>query len=587
MPLSRDSICLNDNDIVSPYELGEIGAPECVPILIKYLNSRSHQDSKLAASAIGKIAVKHKHVCNTAIPALINALNSDGPQVRQYALKTLLLLDITSEYIDKFVSISTNDEKEYNREGAKNILKKLKVNANTSIATTGISNSHVPHDQELPTDNAIPKSKTVSGSEASCKFDLLLFDLDDTLVKSSHLVKFRGRENIGNSKPSYLSELKEEATTLSKAFSMELLNEIREDNPTIKFGIFTRSPKIYCETLLATCYPNFKWDCIITFEDVSKTKPHPEGIIKAARLMGVSNLSRVIYVGDEKSDIVAAYQAGTFAILSRLCWGGNWQNENPGKIKGDHYEALYLCPDAVIDTPAQLIRLINKPSEALIALESWCDSHDCKDATPKLRTESINHFNNLEKPAPFVKINILGRYFASHHSSDQYNYSPKCLSHHLTRVVLDAKDRNKYPKFVVDCCVEYIKRIYRTVKFKNKKMLVCTIPARPGRPNRLEVLLEAISQALMVDKTDIIFNSNLLKYKDGVVANKDLTNKKRYENVRDHLSVTDGSISGGEYIMVFDDVTTTGATFFYADKYLRASGAERIYCVALTQTISS
>jgi len=39
-------------------------------------------------------------------------------------------------------------------------------------------------------------------------------------------------------------------------------------------------------------------------------------------------------------------------------------------------------------------------------------------------------------------------------------------------------------------------------------------------------------------------------------------------------------------ILVLDDVVTSGATFFYADKYLRDAGAKSVHCLALAQTIS-
>jgi predicted amidophosphoribosyltransferase len=57
-------------------------------------------------------------------------------------------------------------------------------------------------------------------------------------------------------------------------------------------------------------------------------------------------------------------------------------------------------------------------------------------------------------------------------------------------------------------------------------------------------------------------------------------------NVRDNLLVSPERSLHGTDVVVIDDVVTSGATFYYADRYLREAGASRVHCIALAQTIS-
>lgn len=443
--------------------------------------------------------------------------------------------------------------------------------------------------KEFDSSGKLAEKDYISENVGTHKFDLLIFDLDDTLIKSSHLDNFRGRVNIGNNDPAYLTALTAAANKLSFGFSPDLLKKIRERFYPIKVAIFTKAPRIYCETILRICYPDFKWDCIITFEDVKKTKPSPEGIYKIANQFGLSNFTRIMYVGDDKKDVVAAYQAGCFAVLSRMCWKTtNWQKEKEIKTRIDHCNSIEFLPDAVIDFKSQLIKLIETPSDGLPALESWMATWGT-DVKPKMRVESFHFFNHLvdEKPTPYVKVNILGRYFATHHDDnyDHTDFTQKMQAHSLTRCLLDAKKSSEYPDSVVSCCVDYISNIADKVDANGSKLIICTIPARTGKSLRLENLLDRISNAISSSNVSIIFNRNLLKYKDGAVENKSLNNRKRYINIRDHLLVTD-KIEKARCIMVLDDITTSGATFFYADQYLKNAGADKVHCVALAKNVA-
>ena len=113
-----------DFERMSPMELGETGRIKALPYVIKYLNKGGSNEVRLAASAIRKIATKDKNRCLIAIPHLINALDNDGPQARQYVLSTLLELNgvEVQAYKDRLEQIIRRDPKSYNREAAEKIL---------------------------------------------------------------------------------------------------------------------------------------------------------------------------------------------------------------------------------------------------------------------------------------------------------------------------------------------------------------------------------------------------------------------------------------------------------------------------------
>jgi superfamily I DNA/RNA helicase len=113
-----------DLERMSPMELGETRSIEALPFVVNFLDKGSANEVRLAASAIKKIATKYKSQCLIAVPNLINALDSDGPQARQYVLNTLLDLNGSEVqvYKERFEKIVKRDPKSYNRGAAERIL---------------------------------------------------------------------------------------------------------------------------------------------------------------------------------------------------------------------------------------------------------------------------------------------------------------------------------------------------------------------------------------------------------------------------------------------------------------------------------
>jgi hypothetical protein len=80
---------------LSPYELGETKSIDSIEFLILYLANGTPNERRLAASGISKLSRHFKNECQKAVPFLISNLSMSYPQVRQYTLKALSLLDLS------------------------------------------------------------------------------------------------------------------------------------------------------------------------------------------------------------------------------------------------------------------------------------------------------------------------------------------------------------------------------------------------------------------------------------------------------------------------------------------------------------
>jgi FMN phosphatase YigB (HAD superfamily) len=433
------------------------------------------------------------------------------------------------------------------------------------------------------------KAQEAQHIDEARQIDLLIFDLDDTLLATGHLDAFRGREFIGPQGVRYESELAAHAQSLVHLVSEDLLLSLQSDFPSLVFSIFTRAPRHYAEILLKTRFPRVKWNSIVAFEDVAFTKPYPDGINLSAKQAGVNNASRVALVGDGESDVLAAYQAGIQSVLLMAGWGSTWASKsNPNRR--DHFRTLDFMPDAKIATDHDIVNVVTRPASLLPCLEAWSANAAFTQSPGSMRVDRRNHFNNLEDAGypNWVETHAMARYFPS--STSRFDFSRREQHHSVTKAILDAKEGIPYPVSWAKCCANYISGHANDIHRQNLTLMVCSIPSSSGsvRPlgkDRLAVLFKAIETQLQ-GRCNATFNCGILKYTLGASSNKVLDRTARFANVRDHMFVADPSHVRGLAVLVIDDVSTSGATFFYASRYLMQAGAHSVRCLALTQTIS-
>lgn len=108
----------------TPYELGELRTPEVLDELIEYIELGTDNEKRLAASAVSKIALEYLEQCYKAIEPLISLLDNKKSQVRQYALKTLLMFELDHTKLNRLEAGYTCEEKEYNQSIFEKIFKK-------------------------------------------------------------------------------------------------------------------------------------------------------------------------------------------------------------------------------------------------------------------------------------------------------------------------------------------------------------------------------------------------------------------------------------------------------------------------------
>ena len=93
-----------------------------------------------------------------------------------------------------------------------------------------------------------------------------------------------------------------------------------------KLGIVTN--KIHSSTLLCLKLIGLEgiFDSLVCYDDVVNPKPNKEAIVKSMELLGVSDLSKVLYIGDNKSDLDTANNANVDCAL--VSWGPRVLDKN-------------------------------------------------------------------------------------------------------------------------------------------------------------------------------------------------------------------------------------------------------------------
>ena len=126
---------------MSPFELGESGKEEAIEYLIMYLSKGKANEKRLAASAIGKLADRHKESCSRAVPFLIENLADGHGQVRQYTIKALSKVTVPQRYYSLIENLAKKDTAEYCRRAAAELLEKMKLYRNVEDIQKKVTSS--------------------------------------------------------------------------------------------------------------------------------------------------------------------------------------------------------------------------------------------------------------------------------------------------------------------------------------------------------------------------------------------------------------------------------------------------------------
>ena len=211
---------------------------------------------------------------------------------------------------------------------------------------------------------------------AMSKYDLVLYDLDGTLwdsiplimecYKKAYDVVLGGTDRSDDDLQSYIgrplgdtfsmhddetrdklvktyleincARLKENAIPIFPGV-YDFLAKIRTSG--VKQGIVTSKRESSAMITIDLLELEGYFDVKVFREATERAKPHGDPLIEAARRAGITDMSRVLYVGDAVPDVLSAHDAGTdFALV--------------GWTKMSREELDSLGPDYVIEVPEQL-----------------------------------------------------------------------------------------------------------------------------------------------------------------------------------------------------------------------------------------
>jgi len=114
----------------------------------------------------------------------------------------------------------------------------------------------------------------------------------------------------------------------------------------ISWGIMTNKAKKFAQPIVSS-HPVLKSaGCLIAGDDVSVPKPSPEGLIKASQMLSIEP-SDIIYLGDDRRDVMAANDAGMVSMVARY---GYLEVGDDAKSWGAQY---------IIDKPSELLDYLN------------------------------------------------------------------------------------------------------------------------------------------------------------------------------------------------------------------------------------
>ena len=407
---------------------------------------------------------------------------------------------------------------------------------------------------------------------------LCLFDLDNTLLRTSDLEGFRGRENVNNTSNEYTRGLvaafgRREDRLL---YTPEQLAGLQAEFPDMRWGVFTRAPRHYANTLLEQAYPEVEWDIVVAYEDVRNTKPYPDGIWLAARQLGIQRCDEIALIGDEKTDVVCAYRAGCWVFVDQTSW--------QPRIN-EHWYALERVPDALFEGAEALSQLLASPHLGVPELEYLITGgrHEGR----RRRIDKINHFFPRNIGGGHVPIHIMGRLFGEYEEIRH-----RRGWHALTDQIIAHKNANAFPA----PWIEAMQRFVHLDTVANPDTVVTVVPFKPGRIPRLESLLDQFARAYQPPRVlmgrrapAVAFRSDVLAFRPGAVSShgNHLTAEQRFANVGDNLHVSRPQDIHGKHVIVIDDVVTTGATLLWSHRYLREAGARSVSCLSLAQAVGA
>ena len=395
--------------------------------------------------------------------------------------------------------------------------------------------------------------------ELIMKIEAVLFDLDNTLASTSKLKDIRERGAY--------DEITEELLSTVKPYkgTKELLENLISKG--IKTGVVTNSSKRYAEKIISHLnLPNF--GTVVTYTDVGSSgmKPNPTGINLALKNLGISNPERVIYIGDDYTDIIASYYAGVIPIVP------SWASRTP----------VSQVPAAVLSTEF-LIDNIDEYENIILMAENCARHNSFEFERKRFYFVPLDESANVIPSSETLSTICLGRYF-----SQKSLLTTKLHDSHPLSIEIAKKEHDdnyvppEYWGDILAHAADNIPSFFRATKGFD---IVTVIPAKKGKKERLERVLE---NARSKSNSNAAFIADLFVFSEGAKSLKTLPKDQRSIEIESSLHMNPkykGTLEG-KTVLIFDDVITTGSTLKRAYSLLRDENVKHSLGLCLAKTVS-
>lgn len=406
---------------------------------------------------------------------------------------------------------------------------------------------------------------------------IYLFDLDDTLVRTSDLALIRTAgvdDDSATYRASLTAALKQGPDraiwTEKQVEELVKLAPLSSDQEN-HLGVFTRAPRSYAGVVLQRYFPNIKWSIVVAYEDVRPFfKPHGQGIAIARESLGQND---VFVIGDSDTDIMSAYHA-----IANVAWD---ETKKSGKFD---YGSYNLLPDFIFSKPDEFLAQMKEPASHTMALEIGSDEVNFDRCVGNGRTVGL-----FTPSGQVHMIRVFGKHFP--------RYAPlkgMRACHSLSSEIEAHKEVDEFPdrwvEVIINAAREQLPYFGRKRPFG--RVVLTAPPPRPGRFHRLGALISQCEKAYRKRFGDgrVVFEPNLFQFTDGVRSNSNdhLNREERFENVAKHLALSPGAtLNVQDTVVVVDDVVTTGSTLIGAKMLLEANGVRYTQLLGISKNISN